>query len=245
MDQGIYTAAAGARAMEDQLAVISNNIANTSTTGFKKDAIVFEQFAKDLDTAQLSPGQYRRTPVDVIARQYYIDLSQGSYKKTGRELDLAMVGDGFFVVQTQDGDRFTRSGSFMISPEGVLVNAQGHSVQGQSGEITLGAGRVKVDPSGTVSLNGATVDVLNIVNVSGADLVRAADGLFTAREGVVPERIESPIIEQGSLEMSNVEPIKEMVGLINTQRAYEAFQKVIRSFDTTYSQSISSIGETE
>ncbi len=242
MDQGIYTAAAGAKTMEERLAVISNNIANSNTTGFKKDAIAFEQYMRELDTEGLFPGQYSAVPVDVISQQYYIDTTQGGYQETGNPLDMALMGDGFFVVNTADGPRYTRSGAFQLSAEGLLTTAQGYTVQGEGGEIALAGGHVTVDDAGNVLLDGAVIDRLQVVDIQGADLERAGQGLFKVRDGAAPAAVETPQVKQGALESSNVEPVSEMVNLINTQRTYESFQKVIKSYSDTYSLSIRNVG---
>ncbi len=242
MDQGIYTAASGAIAMEERLTVISNNLANANTPGFKKDGVSFEKFSKLLDTKDLYPGQYRNTPADVVVGEYYIDTTQGSYQKTGNPLDIAIVGDGFFVVNTEDGPRYTRAGSFQVSPDGMLATPQGYTVQGEGGDIALAPGQVDVSSKGIVSLNGNVIDSLQLVHIPGESLVREGAGLFDVKEGSAPEPAESPDVCQGSIEASNVDPIKEMVGLINTQRAYESFQKVMKSFTDTYSLSIRNVG---
>lgn len=242
MDQGIYTAASGAIAMEERLSVISNNLANANTVGFKKDGIAFEKFARLLDTASLYPGQYRNTPTDVVVGEYYIDDTEGSYQKTGNPFDVAIVGEGFFVVNTPDGPRYTRAGSFELSPDGMLTTPQGDTVQGEGGDIALEPGAMAIEADGTVSLNGNSIDVLQVVNIPGESLVRDKNGLFDVRDGYAPQAVESPYISQGSIEGSNVEPIKEMVGLISTQRAYESFQRVIKSFNETYALSIKNVG---
>jgi flagellar basal-body rod protein FlgF len=242
MDQGIYTAASGAIAMEERLTVISNNLANANTLGFKKDGVSFEKFSKLLDTQDLYPGQYKNTPTDVVVGEYYIDTAQGSYQKTGNPLDAAIVGDGFFVVNTVNGPRYTRAGSFQISTDGMLATPQGHTVQGEGGDIALAPGQIEIDSRGTVSLNGNVIDALQVVHIPGESLVREGGGLFDVEEGFAPEPVESPDLSQGSIETSNVDPIKEMVGLINTQRAYESFQKVMKSFTDTYSLSIRTVG---
>lgn len=242
MDQGIYTAVAGAMAMEERLSIIANNLANVNTAGFKKDAVVFEDFQKKLDTSKLSPGQYRATPVDVVVGRQYIDAMQGGFLDTGNPLDVAIAGEGFFAVSTPDGIRYTRAGTFTASPEGLLVTPQGYTVQGQGGDITLGNGKVAIDSRGTVTVDGNTVDVLQISSIPEEGLVRQGNSLFSSREGYTPEAVENPGIRQGYIESSNVEAVTEMVGLITTQRAYESYQKLIKAFSDISSQSMHNVG---
>lgn len=230
--------------MEERLAIISNNLANINTAGFKKDAVVFEDFQKMLDTSQLSPGQYRSIPVDVMIGKQYIDTAQGSFRDTGNPLDAAIVGEGFFAVNTENGLKYTRSGAFQISPEGLLVTPQGYPVQGQGGDITVGSGKVTIDPRGTVMVDGNVADVLQIIALEDDALMREGNSLFTIREGYAPEVVDTPDIRQGCLESANVDPIVEMVGLITTQRAYETFQRVIKSVDDAYAQSMHNVGMT-
>jgi len=242
MDQGIYTAAAGAIGMEARLNIISNNIANINTIGFKKDDISFEEFERLLDTSTLAQGQYKRIPTDVIAEEGHIDKTQGPVHHTGNPLDLAIIGKGFFVVKTPKGMRYTRAGNFHISLDGLLVDINGNAVQGEGGDIALEQGKVIVSPDGNINENGDSIDKLKIVDIPSKYLVKEGKNLFNIRKGGTPAPVDIPSISQGSLEMSNVEAVKEMVGLITTQRAYESFQKVIKTFKDTYSMSIRDIG---
>jgi flagellar basal-body rod protein FlgG len=242
MDQGIYTAASGAIAMEERLAIIANNLANLNTTGFKKDHMSNEKFSKLLDTSSLYPGQFRTVPIDVITGAHTIDTTPGPCQKTGNPLDVALAGEGYFVVNTENGPRYTRDGSFHISPEGLLVTAQGYSVQGEGGDIPIDAGDVVIDAQGNITLNRNSVDKLQVVNIPAENLIRQGNNLFAVKEGTVPEGVESVDVSQGFLEAANVEPVKEMVQLIETQRAYEAYQKMIRSLNDAYSYSMRNVG---
>ncbi|MCU0576715.1 MAG: flagellar hook-basal body complex protein, partial [Desulfobacterota bacterium] len=121
MDQGMYTAAAGAIAMEERLNVISNNVANINTIGFKKDQVSFKQFSKVLDTSMLAQGQYKIIPIDVIALNPSIDVTPGTPMETGNPLDVAINGEGFFVINTVGGPRYTRAGSFQLNTDNMLV----------------------------------------------------------------------------------------------------------------------------
>jgi flagellar basal-body rod protein FlgF len=242
MDQGIYTAASGAIAMEDRLDMIANNLANLNTAGYKKDHINYEQFSKILDTSSLYPGQSRTIPIDVVTKATTIDLTPGPCQKTGNPLDVAVVGDGFFAVNTEKGLRYTRDGAFHISPEGLLVTAQGYAVQGDGGDIAIGEGEVVIDSKGDISLNRNTLDKLQVVNIPSESLVRQGSGLFSIKDGNAPEAVPSVNVSQGFLEAANVEPVKEMVLMIETQRAYEAYQKVIRSLNDAYGNSMRNVG---
>ncbi len=243
MDQGIYTAAAGANVMQDRLAMISNNVANSNTTGFKRDEMQISQFSRQLDTAMLAEGDFKRVPVDVLASNIYTDLSSGGLHETGNSLDVAILGEGFFVVESPEGQRLTRNGSFGRSPEGLLVTQQGFLVQGEGGEIAIGDGDIFIEGDGTIRQNGQVLDRLQVAGVDSADIERAGLGLYKIREGAQQVEV-SASIQQGAIESSNVEPVKEMVNLINTQRAFESFQKVIKTFDDTYSFSIRNVGAT-
>jgi len=244
MDQGMYTAAAGAIAMEDRLNVISNNIANLNTTGFKKDRMSFEKYMKDLDTSSLYPGQYKTIPVDVIAVSKSIDVSPGAPVKTGNVLDTALTGEGFFVVNTDKGTRYTRAGSFQINTDNVLVTPEGHRIQGNGGDITIDPEKpdIVIDSTGVVTQDGDELSTLQIVKIPPEALVRQGNNLFSVKEGVTPEPVETPYLVQGSIEKSNVEPVSEMVEMIATARAYESFQKVIRSVNDAYSYSMRNVG---
>ena len=244
MDQGIYTATAGAIAMEERLNIISNNIANLNTTGFKKDQMSFEQFQKSLDTSMLYTGQYKTVPIDVIPISTSIDLTPGPPVKTGNPLDVALAGDGFFVVNTDNGPRYTRAGSFQLSTENTIITPQGYTVQGNGGDITIdpNKGQLVIDSQGKVSQDGDEVSTLQVVNIPPEDLVRQGNNLFSVKEGFTPEPVETPSVIQGSLETANVEPINEMVEMIAAQRAYDVFQKVIRSANDAYSYSMHNVG---
>jgi flagellar basal-body rod protein FlgG len=240
MEQGLYTAAAGAKAMEERLAAISANVANVNTNGYKKDGVVFEQYLRQLDTSSLAEGEYRRIPTDVVARQAFIDISQGPIVQTGNSLDLALREEGFFALQTPDGVRYTRNGSFMRSSEGLLTSATGHPVLGQGGQIDLGQGEVIVGRDGTITVNGQNVDTLQLFNIPQAELVRAGDGLYASSGAATP--LEASQVEQGVLEGSNTQAVPEMLNLISTQRSYESLQKVMRTYADIDNLSIRSVG---
>jgi len=244
MDQGIYTATAGAIAMEERLNIISNNIANLNTTGFKKDQMSFEQFQKSLDTSMLYTGQYKTVPIDVIPVSTSIDLTPGTPVKTGNSLDVALMGDGFFVVNTENGTLYTRAGSFQLSTGNTLITPMGYTVQGQGGDITIDPtkGQVVISPQGQVSQDGTAIGTLQVVKIPADSLVREGNNLFSVKDGVTPEPVKNPSIVQGSLETANVEPIKEMVEMIAAQRAYDVFQKVIISANDAYSYSMHNVG---
>jgi len=246
MDQGMYTAAAGAIAMEERLTIISNNVANLNTIGFKKDHMSFEQFSKLLDTSMLAEGQYRVIPIDVVALSPTIDVTPGSPVETGNPLDVAMIGDGFFVVSTEDGPRYTRAGSFQLTTDNILVTPQVYRVQGEGGDIsidtTTGNVIIGIDSRGKITYDDTDVDTLQVVRIAPEVLVRKGNNLFDVKEGYVPEPVETPSMSQSYLEAANVEPVSEMVDMIATQRAYDAFQKMIRSINDAYSFSIRNVG---
>ncbi len=242
MDQGVYTAASGAMAMELKLAVIANNLANVDTVGFKKDHVNFEKYVKQLETLPLAEGEYRRRAEDVITKEYYIDTAQGSSRLTGNPLDVALIGDGYFAVSSENGMRYTRAGSFQRSADGLLTDQQGNAIQGDGGDIQLGKGEVIIGADGTVTVSGQVVDKLKVVDIPDDKLVKIGRNLFEVPEGYEPQALESPQIQQGSLEMSNVNAIQEMLGLVETQRAYEMFQKMMRTLNDAYGQSIRNVG---
>lgn len=246
MDQGMYTAAAGAIAMEERLNVISNNVANINTIGFKKDQVSFKQFSKVLDTSMLAQGQYKIIPIDVIALNPSIDITPGTPMETGNPLDVAINGEGFFVINTVGGPRYTRAGSFQLNTDNVLVTPQGYRVQGENGDIsidiTTGEGVIGIDSRGTINYDNTDVDTLRVVQIPSEALVRKGNNLFDVKQGYTPVPVEKPSINQSYLEAANVEPVREMVDMIATQRAYDAFQKMIRSINDAYSFSMRNVG---
>ncbi len=245
MFSGLYTATQGMQYEVLRMDVIANNLANASTPGYKQDRIgINTSFATHYqEGAQIQlvvePPTSTYEPPSIIYTRYVTDFSQGNLRHTDSPLDVALDGSGFFVVQHPDGtERYTRDGHFQLDANGQLITASGWPVLGQNGPIQLGQGNIKIDTQGQIASNDVLVDILRIEDVpQGTQLAREGNNLFAASDGtmgtLVPANTE---VRQGYIEESNVDLVREMVGMIEALRNYEGYQKAIQSFDTTIGQ---------
>jgi len=175
-----------------------------------------------------------------------LDLSQGALQKTGNDLDMAIQGPGYFVVQTANGPMYTRNGSFQVSGHGQLVTATGDAVMGEGGTLTMPPGKVSVSADGTISVNGAVSGKLDIVEFpAGTKLESAGNTYYSAPPDTAGPSTTSDV-RQGFLESSNVNPIMGLVDLITTQRAAEMMQRALSMFnseiDKTATQDLPKVG---
>ncbi len=247
MSGGIYLAAAGALNQQLRLEMLANNVANINTIGFKAEKSVFRVEAAPPQTTFEASGDLTQLLSPYAAPfTTIIDFSQGAIRQTGNPLDLALDGSGFFVVQTPDGLQYTRQGSFSLDEAGVLVTPDGHPVLGDGGVVTLERGTIEIDSQGAVIVDGEEVDRLQVVDFPNAgDLTKVGSGRFATVDGAVPEAPpENWLVHQGYLESANVNPVQAMTEMIETSRAFEAYQKVIQSADEATSSSINDVGTT-
>ena len=231
MYKGIYIAVSGMVLRERQIETIAQNLANISTTGYKRDDVSFEDYLMQPDTAPGSVSDGRR-----MAQMGNVttDYSSGEFIHTGNPLDVAIGGDGFFAL---DNNTYTRSGNFGINSEGIIVDQRGHQVLGQGGGISVAGaeGPVSIGDDGSVSVGGQVVDIIRIVKFDdNTKLQRAGGGGF--RTDAQPQAVDTPDVRQGFLEASNVNAVAEMVKMMAAQREYESFQGVISSFDSSASR---------
>jgi flagellar basal-body rod protein FlgF len=221
MDNAGYVTLTRQSGLMREMQVIAHNIANASTTGFRREGVLFSEFVRDLrgDEATLSMASGN-------ARQTF--LSQGGLTFTGGDLDLAIEGPGFFRIETDQGERLTRAGHFAIDAEGQIVNQDGFRLLDDGGapvQVPPGT-TLSVARDGTLSADGEPVAQLGLVVIEDpADLRRESGTLHEATGPVRPA--EGAVIHQGFLEDSNVSPIAEMARMITVQRAYEAGQKFL------------------
>ncbi len=244
----IYTAASGALAQEKRLTVLANNISNINTAGFKKDISVFKVLDANGDTT-VNPIAEGNSPVEANAPLYLqyrtaTDFSPGPVKKTDNPFDLAQEGNGFFCVQTPEGMRYTRNGHFTLDPQGLLVTRDGYTVIGDGGEISIDGQNFAVDIQGNISVDGAQVDKLRVVEFADPlVLKKVGDTLFaTTDPDAIPDSPELIKVRQGYLELSNVDPVRMMTEMIEVLRGYESYQKAIRALDDASAKSINEVG---
>ncbi len=219
MDGGIYALVSGAKAQQMMLDVAAANIANLSTPGFKKDTGVFEVVFDDRLKAFVNDRDVHK-----------VDLSQGPLRRTENPFDVAIDGEGFFVVSTPAGERYTRYGAFTMGKGGVLTTADGFEVLGEGGKIVLSGGKLTIDKEGNVFEDGVNIDRLRVVSFpANAEIVK--EGLLFGT--TVPPLKGRPAMEirQGYLEESNVDPVREMVSIIETYRRYEGQMKLLQAMD--------------
>jgi flagellar basal-body rod protein FlgF len=238
--KGIAAAASGMLPQLKRQEVISNNLANAATAGYKRDRL----FVQELDQAQArtAPNEADwEMPHQIGIR---VDFSAGPMERTGNPYDVAIAGDGFFVVESQGAERFTRNGHFEVNPDGVLSTVDGDPVMGEGGEIRLSAGDVAIATDGTVAVDGRTIDKLRIVRFADPNvLVRSGSSLFAiGQTGAAAEDVESPSVRQGFLEQSNVNTIEEMVNMITTFRFYEADQRAVQMQDQVQGRVVNDLG---
>jgi len=254
--RGLYTAWTGMANEQKRLDVISNNLANSATVGYKKEGVTSQSFDEQLtikikDKSEPITGErvIGSMSLGVKIGEVYTDYSEGSLRQTENTFDLALDGDGFFQVAVTDrnGDthlRYTRAGSFHMTSDGYVVNSEGNHLQGESGDVMVptDAGEILVDIDGSIYADGEYVDKLTLVDFEDYDyLKKYADVMYEPVEGAV-EKDATGLIRQGYTEQSNVNVVTEMVNMIAITRAYEANQKVIQSVDQTLDNSANSIG---
>lgn len=274
MVRGLYTGASGMAAQQHRLNAISNNLANVDTHGYKRDVSVHKAFPElllrrfnDDGVTQIplrgrSIGSTDTAPVvgrlgtGVAQNEVYTVFEQGPLEQTGNDFDVALDGEGFFAVQTPNGERYTRNGSFHLGPEGLLVTKEGFPVLGENGPIRIQENNFVIDKEGQIFQNDvyaelqdrlvgeneneweetSRVDRLKLVNVreprylekQGSSLWRST---WESGEAQITGDAGRPQVEQGFLETANVNPVEEMVEMIQVNRAYEANQRVIRAGD--------------
>jgi flagellar basal-body rod protein FlgG len=215
----------------NQLDLVSNNIANASTPGYKTEHMLASVGDNVSDPTNDQAPQ--------VSASVYVDFSQGVLEKTGNTLDVALQGDGFFEIQTPAGPAYTRAGNFTLNKEGVLVDKSGNPVMGESGTITITGDNtesgVRIAPSGMVKVYGTEVDGVEVGTlkvVAFADttkLKRSANGLFVDPGQAGLRNLEEKNIQSGYLELSNASIMKEMVQMIDIQRSFELYQKAIQT----------------
>jgi flagellar basal-body rod protein FlgF len=242
MSGTIYKAGAGAILQQIRLEAYANNLANVNTTGFKADQPVFRFDAPEIasDAATNTP---RLSPYS-LPLEYVTNFESGPLQQTGAPLDVAILGKGFFEVQTPDGPQYTRNGSLTINAEGELSTAEGWPIMGQGGAISIDGSRVDIDEEGQVVVDGDAVGVLKVVDFNDpSGLKKAGNSLFKddgAGAGMVSA--EGYRIAHGTLESSNVDAIRTMTEIIETLRVFETYQKVIRSADEATAKTVNEVG---
>ncbi len=249
-------AASGALAYEKRLQIISNNLANANTVGYKMDHGQFQSIdPADLPASSTLTGPEMNTS---LAQSFwfefnsYTDFTHGSLKNTANDFDLALIGKGFFCVQKPDGVHYTRKGDFTLNTDGVLVTRNGWPVMGDGGEITVNNKenphqykKFAVDEEGNVSADGKEIGSLRIVEFSEPYRLRKmGDTLFKPAENSPPaQEAQDFKVSQGFVELSNVDVVKMMTEMIEVLRGYESYQKVIRTSDEASARAINEVGK--
>jgi flagellar basal-body rod protein FlgF len=219
MSGGAYSALSGMRTRLEELDRLAFDLANVSTAGYKTERMAKmasdrDQFATALEAA-----------VDVVGAGTKVDFKPGTIATTGRDLDAAIEGSGFFEIETARGLRYTRNGSFHRRADGVLTTAEGEPVMGESGEISLGTAAVSIGPDGTITSGNAVVGRLRVVEfASDQDVMRESGSRFKALTGAEPTEVEAKVIG-GALEQSNVSIVDRMAALTELTRGFEALQR--------------------
>lgn len=239
MIKGILSTASSMVPRERAQEVIANNIANSLTPGFKKDSI-FLRLVQD-EQSKISDTQ-PSWEVRMLDR-VYTDYSQGALDQTGRELDVALDGDGFFVVETPDGEAYTRNGNFSISPEGMLVTSEGLPVLTDAGPLYVDGTEITIGLNGEIVIDGQPVGVLRLVDFPQPyELNKIAGSLLIPADGASPDETSTAQVRQGYLEKSNVDVLREMVDMISSYRAFETSQRMIQIQDESLGKATNDLG---
>lgn len=224
MITGIYQSAMGLDQLSRMQEIVSSNLANISTNGFKQELASVE-----------------KNPDGSLNLQLRTDFTHGPVEMTGQPLDVASKNDGLFVVSTAAGTAYTRNGNFTLDAEGRVVTADGCPVQGEHGDIVLGSQQFTLSDRGEFLVNNEVVDRLLVV-APPEELTPLGSALFTSSQPAEPMPEDDVSLLTGALERSNVNLTQAMVDMLAVVRLYEANQKALQSQDETLKQAVSQIG---
>lgn len=276
MDKGIYTALSGGLAKGREIELIANNLANANTPGFKRDTGTFNEYLtelrrndtveglqRDITSAALMDGRPTGDKSFVEMDGVYTDHRQGSLERSGRPLDFALQGKGFFEVLTSAGVRYTRQGNFSINAEGTLVTASGHPVlrritadeltpQGgkvpnippEARTIRLQKGQITVTEEGRIFQESRPVARLTIQEFKDSQWLEKSGNAYYKNmkvENLDQQSTGQTRVEQGFIETSNVNPVREMTRLIEATRAYESHMQAVRTYQEIDGKSVNDI----
>lgn len=243
MHKGLYTAASGMNAALRRTNIITNNLANVNTTGYKKDQAVNESFSeqllKRLPDEKVIGGVGHGTKTTETAT----DFSQGSVHKTDNPLDLAIQGEGFFAIQTPQGVRYTRNGNFTTDQAGQVVTQNGNPVLGQTGPLQVFGDQIQVDNQNNLVVDGQTVGQIRLVTFADeSGLVKQGSTLYEATPEAGNQFMATGSVQQGYLESANVNTVESMTNMIEATRHYQSNQKVIKTYDNSLGKTVNSVG---
>ncbi len=243
MNSGMYAALSGNISAQQRLDVISSNLANVHTTGFKRDRMTFQSILNDVK----NPSQAAASPTALPIHSGVVfgtDFSSGEQRQTGNTFDFSLNGDGFFVVKTPDGPAYTRQGNFHIGEGNKLVNADGYEVLASGNPVTVNGGKLIVDEKGGIYVDGNQTATLDIVDFPKPyQLKKMGSAQFVPDAGVVAQPVKSTVVRQGFVEESNVNAMAEMAQLIEATRFYESCVKVVQNFDNVAGKAANELGK--
>lgn len=236
MDSSGYTTLTRQSGLLNEFQIVAQNIANSQTVGFRREGVIFSEYVKKVEgdtSLSMASGNARN-----------IDLTQAGLTMTNGTYDFAIDGSGFFLVQTPNGDRLTRAGSFTKSSEGFLSTSQGHQVLDSGGSpivLPTGGGDISVSTDGTISQGGNPISQIGVWEPTNPTSLRREAGALLSADGYEPQ--EGSFIKQGYLEESNVDPIAEITRMIEVQRAYELGQSFMNAENDRQKDLIQTLGK--
>ncbi|MGH7931517.1 MAG: flagellar basal-body rod protein FlgF [Candidatus Binatia bacterium] len=236
MDAAIYKALSGAIAQMRKLEVGSQDLANVNTSGYKGQRLAFNEVLAARTPAGMRSGGF------VAVGDQRTNFLQGELQGTGNPFHLAIDGEGYFVVETLRGERYTRSGGFTLSADGTVITPQGEPLLGEGGPLQLTGGRMEVGLDGSVRSKNGELGKLRIVRfLDGRRVAKEGANLFRSEPANI-EDVAMPRVTQGNLEQSNVSPIDSMVSMITIQRQFEAYERAIKLMDGATQKMIADAG---
>lgn len=247
VDTALFVGMTGAKQSMHSLRVISNNLANANTLGFRAD----------YETIKTVPTNQNKMQTRIYSRpdKTYSDFKQGPIIKTGGDLDIAINGQGFIAVQTKEGkEAYTRAGNLQITKDGLLVTGKGDVVLGSNGVMTIPpSNRISIGERGTISVQPrgqspnelTTLGNIKLVDIPHNQLQKGVDGLFYLSEGASATASDAVRITSGALEGSNVDPVRALSELIDISRQFEMHTKLMKSIEDNSGKSNQLLNITE
>lgn len=256
MLRSLYTAYTGMLNEQRRMDIMTNNLANATTAGFKMESSTSQSFDKVLgikirDVSEAyNDRSIGKMSLGVKLGEVFTDFQQGALRETAGKYDLALSGEGFFAVRVVDAngnesEKYTRDGNFRLTQDGFVTDVYGNRLKTESGvlQVPVDVVDISISTDGKVFADNQMIDKIKVVDFENYDYIeKFGNNLYKTVDGAVEKLSEAQVL-QGYIEQSNVNPVREMVNLITITRAYEANQKMIQSSDSIMEKAVNSIGK--